>query len=62
MSSVVERCSLAIGDTVDGRYSVSKILGEGSFGKVYAVRDNYGQQYALKLLKLWEVPSDIRES
>jgi serine/threonine protein kinase len=38
------------------------MLGEGSFGKVYAVKDGSGQLYAVKLLKLWEVPSEIRDS
>ena len=62
MPHVAQRCSLSMGDTVDGRYSVAKTLGEGSFGMVYSVRDRLGSQYALKLLKLWEVPPDIRES
>jgi len=62
MPFVAQRCTLSLGDTIDGRYSVTKILGEGSFGKVYAVRDYTGSQYALKLLKLWEVPPEIRES
>lgn len=62
MAQVAHRCSLSAGDTIDGRYSVTKTLGEGSFGKVYSVNDNYGRQYALKLLKLWEVPPDIRDS
>lgn len=59
---VAQRCSFAAGDVVDGRYSVKRTLGEGSFGKVYEVQDRYGDTYALKLLKLWEVPADIRES
>ena len=62
MSQVAQRCSLSIGDNIDGRYSVTKILGEGSFGKVYSVKDYAGHQYALKLLKLWEVPPEIRDS
>ena len=62
MPLVAQRCSLSMGDAIDGRYTVSKTLGEGSFGMVYAVRDRYGNQYALKLLKLWEVPPEIRES
>ena len=62
MPQVAQRCSLSIGDNIDGRYSVTKVLGEGSFGKVYSVKDYYGNQYALKLLKLWEVPPEIRES
>ena len=62
MSVVAQRCNFAIGDIIDSRFQVSKILGEGSFGKVYAVKDYSGSLQALKLLKLWEVPSDIRES
>ena len=62
MPQVAQRCSLSIGDNIDGRYSVTKILGEGSFGKVYSVKDYAGHQYALKLLKLWEVPPEIRDS
>lgn len=62
MIEVAQRCSFTIGDIVDGQYQVSRVLGEGSFGKVYAVKDSYGKTYALKLLKLWEVPSDIRQS
>lgn len=62
MPQVAQRCSLSIGDNIDGRYSVTKVLGEGSFGKVYSVKDYAGHQYALKLLKLWEVPPEIRDS
>ena len=62
MSEVAQRRSFSIGDVVDGRFQVKKVLGEGSFGKVYAVQDSYGELLALKLLKLWEVPSEIRDS
>lgn len=62
MTTVAQRCNFAIGDIVDGQFQVKKVLGEGSFGKVYAVQDAHGRLFALKLLKLWEVPSEIRES
>ncbi len=62
MPVVVQRCALSIGDTVDNSYTIVKVLGEGSFGRVYLVCDRNGAKYALKLLKLWEVPEDIRES
>ena len=62
MSEVAQRCSFNIGDVIGGKYQIDKILGEGSFGKVYSVRDEKNMQYALKLLKLWEVHPEIRDS
>ncbi len=59
---VVDRCDFADGQTVCGRYTVVKTLGEGAFGKVYKVQTPDGGTYALKLLRLWDVPPDIRES
>jgi serine/threonine protein kinase len=58
---VVERCELNIGERVGNRYVVEKVLGEGSFGKVYRVKDTDGTIYALKLLHLWDVTPDIRQ-
>lgn len=62
MAEIVQRCTFSVGDVVDRAYRVKRVLGEGSFGKVYAVEDAFGSTLALKLLKLWEVPADIRES
>ena len=56
----VERCDFIRGDLVDDHFLIDKILGEGSFGKVYRVSES-GKVYALKLLKLWEIPSDVRQ-
>ena len=58
---VVDRCDFRPGDIVDNRYTVRKALGEGSFGVVYLVEDGRGGKYALKLLRLWEVPAEIRQ-
>ena len=58
----IQRCSFGVGDTIDGIYRVEKLLGEGTFGVVYAVSDDHDCQYALKLLRLWEVHPEIRES
>jgi serine/threonine protein kinase len=44
-----------VGELID-QYEVEKILGEGSFGVVYIVKDITDQSvYAMKLLKMWEV-------
>ena len=53
------------GDIVDGFYRVERLLGKGSYGLVYLVStpemDGYPpMQFALKLLKLWEVPEEVR--
>ena len=61
MSTVAQRCDFSSGDTIDGSYRVKKALGEGAFGKVFSVTEPSGQTLALKLLKLWEVPLEIRE-
>lgn len=58
---VIDRCVFNPGDIIDNRYAVKKVLGEGSFGVVYLVEDGRGGQYALKLLRLWEVPAEIRQ-
>lgn len=58
---VVDRCDFQPGQTVNSQYMVRKTLGEGSFGVVYLVENHQGIKYALKLLRLWEVPSEIRQ-
>ena len=61
MSECVERCSFVKGDIIDSVWEVEKKLGEGTFGQVYRVTDKRtGDIRALKLLKLWEMPPQIR--
>lgn len=59
--SVPQRRDFERGDSILNEYTVQKTLGEGSFGRVYLVCDRLGQQYAFKILRLWEVPPDIRQ-
>ena len=61
MSGTCNRCVFHVGDSVNNQYTVVKMLGAGSFGCVYHVRDKHGRDYALKLLKLWEIMSDDRK-
>ncbi len=58
---LVERCDYNAGSIIDNKYTVTKVLGEGSFGKVYKVTDGAGRICALKILRLWEVSPEIRE-
>lgn len=59
---VVDRCDFQPGQLVNGRYVIRKILGEGSFGVVYLVSTPNGEKLALKLLRLWDVTSEIRQT
>lgn len=58
---VPERHLCEIGEIVNSRYKIVSELGEGSFGHVYKVTDFQGTTYALKLLHLWDIPSDLRQ-
>ena len=61
MAQIAGRCHLQHGDTIGGRYIIERELGKGSFGTVYAAKDHISlQYYAIKLLRLWEVPSVLR--
>ena len=61
MHEQVRRCDFNRGDIIDGKYQVEQTLGEGTFGKVFSVKDHLGDTYALKLLRLWEVHPDLRK-
>ncbi len=58
---IAQRCDFAVGDVIDGRWTVQALLGEGTYGKVFRVTDADGTVYALKLLKVWEVMPGERE-
>lgn len=60
MTPMVNRCDFNPGDVIDSNYVVRNTLGHGSYGVVYLVTDSTGAEYALKLLKLWEVPAEVR--
>lgn len=60
MQDMAQRCNYGEGDIIDGKFQVERVLGEGTFGVVYSVKDHHGDVYALKLLRLWEVHPDLR--
>lgn len=55
-------CDFQPGEVLDQKFIIQKRLGEGTFGIVYAGEDSKGDIYAIKLLKLWGVPDNVRES
>ena len=61
MIAGVDRCDYTVGSYIDGKYRVVRSLGAGSYGQVWQVKDDHDCTYALKILKLWEVPIEIRE-
>lgn len=58
---VAYRLNINSGDTLDGKYFVVKRIGSGSYGDVFKVKDALGNDYALKMLRLWEVSNDLYE-
>lgn len=54
-------CDIQTGDIIDGYYRVEELLGIGSYGNVYLVRDANYRKYALKLLRLWEIPQQVQQ-
>lgn len=55
------RCDYSVGDLIDGQFRVTGKLGTGSYGNVYKVLDINNRVYALKLLRLWDVPAECHE-
>lgn len=58
---IPERHLCQIGEVINSRYRIISELGEGSFGHVYKAVDMDGKTVAIKLLHLWDVPSDVRK-
>lgn len=58
---IPSRFDCKAGDNVNNRYRIESILGEGSFGCVYKVTDASGHLWALKVLRLYDVPSELRQ-
>lgn len=59
--AVAQRCDFGIGDVIGPGFKIKRILGKGAFGIVYKVIGPDGKDYAIKLLKLWEVSPEQYE-
>lgn len=53
--AVAQRCDFSVGDVIGPGFKIKRILGKGAFGIVYKVVGPDTKDYAIKLLKLWEV-------
>ncbi len=47
---------------IDDKYCVINRIGSGSYGDVFKVKDKLDNDYALKLLRLWEVSHELHDS
>lgn len=56
---VAFRLDIESGDTIDGKYFVVERIGSGSYGDVFKVKDALDNDFALKMLRLWEVSNDL---
>ncbi|MDO4160455.1 MAG: FHA domain-containing serine/threonine-protein kinase [Prevotellaceae bacterium] len=59
---VAYRLDYRPGDFIDSKYRVIKKVGTGSYGDVFMVDDTRSNVFALKLLRLWEVSSELHDS
>lgn len=55
---VAYRLDYGIGDWIDNEFKIVQKIGSGSYGDVFKVNSIEGNTYALKLLRLWEVPME----
>lgn len=58
---IANRVEIKAGDLIDGKYNVVKQIGSGSYGEVFHVKDIFDNDYALKLLHLYDIMSDLRD-
>lgn len=60
-SDSVQRCDFRLHDMIDGKFRVERVLNSTRTDQKFKVNDTSGNKYILKLLKLWEVDSKLRQ-
>lgn len=60
-SNSVKRCDFRMHDMIDGKFRVERVLNSTPADQKFKVNDTSGNEYILKLLKLWEVDSHLRQ-
>lgn len=60
-SDSVQRCDFRMYDMIDGKFRVERVLNSTRTDQKFKVNDTSGNKYILKLLKLWEVDSKLRQ-
>ena len=60
-SDSVQRCDFRMHDMIDGKFRVERVLNSTRTDQKFKVNDTSGNKYILKLLKLWEVDSKLRQ-
>ena len=61
-NNIVQRCDFRMHDMIDGKFRVERVLGFSQTDQKFKVNDTSGKEYILKLLKLWDVESRLRQS
>lgn len=59
---VAYRLDISQGDCIDNKFGVIKKIGSGSYGDVFLVEAANKQTYALKMLRLWDVSSELHQN
>lgn len=60
-NSIVKHCDFRIHDIIDNKYRVERVLGQSTTDCKFKVVDSQGQEFILKLLKLWQVESHMQQ-
>lgn len=58
----INRCDFRMHDVIDDKYRVERVLGGTLNEQKFKVIDTEGQEYILKLLKLWEIESRMQQA